>query len=116
VWCWGFVSLTASEETRRLFDELLRRRANRSPHGAELDDQATCCALIAEDPSWISKAYPLPEGLFVNGLGYKGLLMGEPPAAPLQGALSPFTFHANWTVGLENKRALMRQTGTWLLG
>jgi hypothetical protein len=29
--------------------------------------------------------------------------------------LAPFTFHANWTMGLENKRRLMRQTGTWLV-
>ena len=115
VWCWGFVSMTASDETRSLLNELLRRRDNRPPNSTELDDQGTCCALLAEDPSWISKAYPLSEGLFVNGLGYKGLLTSEPPAAPLQGELAPFTFHANWTVGLENKRALMRQTGTWLL-
>lgn len=114
-WCWGFVSMTACDETRSLLNELLRRRDHRPAHAAEFDDQATCCALVAEDPSWMSKVYPLPEGLFINGLGYKGLLKGEPPAAPLQGELSPFTFHANWTVGLENKRALMRQTGTWLL-
>jgi hypothetical protein len=33
----------------------------------------------------------------------------------MHGELNPFTFHANWTTGLNNKRALMAQTGTWLL-
>ena len=52
---------------------------------------------------------------FLNGLSYRGMLKSPEPAAPMFGALMPFTFHANWTMGLNNKRALMVQTGTWLL-
>jgi len=58
----------------------------------------------------------LSEGLFVNGLGYRSLLDRPAAVAPLHGRLEPFVFHANWTIGLENKRELMKQTGTWLLG
>jgi hypothetical protein len=57
----------------------------------------------------------LSEGLFINGLGYRNLLDKPAAVAPLHGRLEPFVFHANWTVGLENKRKLMKQTGTWLL-
>jgi hypothetical protein len=41
----------------------------------------------------------------------------ERPAtiAPILDRLEPFVFHANWTMGLANKRELMVQTGTWLL-
>lgn len=115
VCCWGFVSLTASDDARRLLDELLAVYDNRRPGEATLDEQATCDALFTRDPRWMSVIYPLPEGLFLNGLSYRALLQAPSATAPMHGALSPFTFHANWTTGLENKRALMKQTGTWLL-
>ena len=71
--------------------------------------------MIVNDPGILGNVYLLPEALFVNGIGYRQL-MNEPAAAvPLQGEVEPFVFHANWTVGLANKRQLMAQTGTWLL-
>jgi hypothetical protein len=52
----------------------------------------------------------------LNGLGYRNLVNDPASLATMHGRLEPFVFHANWTVGLANKRALMSQTGTWLLG
>jgi hypothetical protein len=115
VCCWGFASLTASGSVRRLLDELLAEHDSRQPGEAVLDEQAACDALFARDPSWMSQVYPLPESLFLNGLGYRGLAQAPSALVPMHGALAPFIFHANWTTGLENKRALMKQTGTWLL-
>jgi hypothetical protein len=43
----------------------------------------------------------LPEGLFANGIGYRNRERSRSGCA-LQ--LEPFVFHANWTVGLANKR------------
>ncbi len=115
VFCWGLVSVNAGETSQRLFDLMLAEYDNRPPGSAPIDEQITCDELIAQDLGWISHIYPLPEALFLNGLSYKSLLSEPAPAATLQGALAPFTFHANWTKSVENKRALMKQTGTWLL-
>ena len=115
VCCWGFLSIKATEDSRRLLDALLAEHDQRAPGSPPLDEQAACDALVSREPEWISHIYPLPEALFVNGLNYRALLSDVLPAAPLHGALTPFIFHANWTMGVDNKRALMKQTGTWLL-
>lgn len=115
VFCWGLVSAKRSAVTERLFDALLAAHAQRPPDSPTLDEQATCDALIAADHDWLRQIYPLPEGLFLNGLGYRSLIADRAPAATMHGVLAPFTFHANWTIGLENKRSLMCRTGTWLL-
>jgi hypothetical protein len=114
-YCWGFVSLRATDVSRRFLDEVLSEHDNRLSGSAAVDEQLVSDAVVMRDPDWIEQIYPLPEALFLNGLGYKALLSNLSPAAPMHGALAPFTFHANWTTGLENKRALMVQTGTWLL-
>jgi hypothetical protein len=115
VCCWGFVSVKATVASLRFFDELLGEHDSQPSGSMALDEQAASEALVRKEPSWVSQIYPLPEALFLNGLSYKALLSEPSPAAPIGGALAPFTFHANWTTGLEAKRALMTQTGTWLL-
>ncbi|HWE72430.1 MAG TPA: putative nucleotide-diphospho-sugar transferase [Stellaceae bacterium] len=115
VCCWGFVSIKATETSQRFFETLLAEYDNRLPGNTPIDEQAVCDALITQDPVWMSQIYPLPEALFLNGLNYKALLSDPHAAVPMEGALAPFTFHANWTKGLKNKRALMERTGTWLL-
>jgi len=115
VLCWGFTSIKATDVSRRLLDTMLDRHDKGPLESVALDEQVVCNAIVAEDPSWISQIYSLPEALFLNGLNYRGLLAEPAPAAPMHGQLTPFTFHANWTTGLSNKQALMAQTGTWLL-
>ena len=113
--CWGFTSIKATDVSRRLLDTMLDRHDKGPLESVALDEQVVCNAIVAEDPSWISQIYSLPEALFLNGLNYRGLLAEPAPAAPMHGRLTPFTFHANWTTELGNKQALMVQTGTWLL-
>jgi hypothetical protein len=115
VFCWGLFAAKRSFVTERLLDSLLAAHARRPPDHPALDEQATCDALIGANLEWLRQIYPLPEGLFLNGLGYRSLIADSAPAATMHGELAPFTFHANWTIGLENKRNLMRRTGTWLL-
>jgi hypothetical protein len=113
-YCIGFMSLRSTEVSRRLLDELSSKCEYRISESRALNDQQLLRELVSKDPSWVSQIYPLPESLFLNGLGYKTLLATAPPAALMEGLLAPFTFHANWTIGLNNKRALLMQTGTWL--
>jgi hypothetical protein len=81
-----------------------------------VDEQSTLDAMLTREPSLLEHVHLLSEGLFVNGLGYRNLLDQPAAVTPMLGRLEPFVFHANWTVGLANKRKLMAQTGTWLLG
>ena len=113
--CWGFVSLRRSYATRRLLRALLKIHRAHPPALPPVDEQKTCAMWLAERPKWIKKIYLLPETLFLNGMGYRNLTSSPATTAAMEGTLTPFVFHANWTVDLENKRALMRQTGTWLL-
>lgn len=115
VLCWGFLSAKSSGATLGLFDAMLAEYDARPPGQPMLDEQKTLDAMITTNPGLLGHVYLLPEGLFVNGIGYRNLL-GEPAAVtPLHGKIEPFIFHANWTVGLASKRKLMAQTGTWLL-
>ena len=114
--CWGFLSAKSSDFTLRLLDTMLQDYQSRPPGQQLADDQTTFDAMATKNPGLLQHIYPLPEGLFVNGLGYRNLLNEPAAATPLQGKLEPFVFHANWTVGIENKKKLMAQTGTWLPG
>ena len=87
----------------------------RSPGQPMVDEQKTLDAMITTNPGLLGHVYLLPEGLFVNGIGYRTLLSEPTAVTPLLGKIEPFVFHANWTVGLASKRELMAQTGTWPL-
>ncbi len=101
VLCCGFVSVRRCNRAIAFLEILLARRGDR------LDDQTACKVVLAEDPSWLKDVYLLPETLFVNGLGYR-IMQNEciPPVA-MEDELQPFLFHANWTLGLANKRKLL---------
>ena len=116
VLCWGFLSAKSSEPALNLFDGMLADYDSRLPNHPSVDEQNTLDAMITKHPELLRDIHLLSEGLFVNGIGYRNLLTEPGATALLQGKLDPFVFHANWTVGLSNKRELMRQTGTWLLG
>lgn len=115
VLCWGFLSARSSESALKLFDVMLADYDSRAPGHPPADEQKTLDAMITKDPGLLRDIHLLSEGLFVNGIGYRNLLTEPASAARLEGKLEPFVFHANWTVGLANKRELMKQTGTWLL-
>ena len=101
--CCGFVSLRRSDRTSTFLKSLLaRRNANK-----QIDDQTACNSVLIDDPSWLKDIYLLPETLFVNGLGYRIMQKERMPLVAMEDELQPFLFHANWTVGLANKRKLL---------
>jgi hypothetical protein len=115
VLCWGFLAFRRSYGARRFLRALLKIHRAQPADKLPIDEQASCATWLADHPRWFRKIYLLPETLFLNGMGYRNLTGSAATLEIVQGSISPFVFHANWTVGLENKRALMRQTGTWLL-
>lgn len=114
--CWGFASFVKSEKTIAFLDALIEFNATQPGRDVRLDDQAAGQWLIENDPTWLRDIYCLPEALFLNGLGYRNLQNAGESPCPMEGELAPFLFHANWTVGSDNKRKLLASTGTWLVG
>lgn len=114
--CWGFASFTQSKRAIAFLDALLEFHSAQLGSDDVDDDQAAAQHLIEDDITWLRDIYPLPEMLFPNGLGYRNLLNADAGPCRIEGELMPFVFHANWTVGIENKRKLLASTGTWLLG
>jgi len=113
--CCGFASFARSERTVAFLDALIEFNAGQIDGEKLLDDQAACQRLIENDPTWLRDIYCLPEALFPNGLGYRNLQEASERPCTMEGELLPFLFHANWTIGYENKRKLLVSTGTWLL-
>jgi hypothetical protein len=114
--CSGFVSFARSKRAIAFLDALIEFHTGQLGSETRLDDQAVLQRLIENDLTWLHDIYCLPEALFLNGLGYRNLQdTGESPCQ-MEGELLPFLFHANWTVGIDNKRKLLANTGTWFLG
>jgi nucleotide-diphospho-sugar transferase len=113
--CFGFASFARSERAIALLDALIALHSDQIDDDNRLDDQAACQYLIENDVTWLRCIYWLPEVLFLNGLGYRNLQQAGEHPCPMEGELQPFLFHANWTIGTDNKRRLLTSTGTWLL-
>jgi hypothetical protein len=113
--CCGFASFARSERTIAFLDAMIEFHAGQAGSEEPLDDQAVCQQLVEQDPAWLRDIYCLPEALFPNGLGYRNLQNAGEPPAEMEGELLPFVFHANWTIGAQNKRKLLAGAGTWLL-
>jgi hypothetical protein len=114
--CCGFASFVRSEKTIAFLDALIAFDAAQTDSDNRLDDQVACQRLIENDVTWLRDIYCLPEALFLNGLGYRSLQKANKITCPMEAEALPFLFHANWTVGIDNKRKLLGHTGTWLLG
>jgi Nucleotide-diphospho-sugar transferase len=114
--CCGFASFVKSEKAIAFLDALIEFNSAQLDSDNRLDDQVACQQLIEKDLTWLHDIYCLPEALFLNGLGYRNLQNDAAGPCPMEGELLPFLFHANWTVGIDNKRKLLTSTGTWLLG
>lgn len=113
--CWGFASFTQSKRTTAFLDALIEFHSAQLGSDDVDDDQVAAQHLIENDITWLRDICPLPEMLFPNGLGYRNLLNSGASPCRIEGELMPFVFHANWTVGIEDKRKLLTGTGTWLL-
>lgn len=112
--CAGFVSLRRSSRTTTFIDGLIELRDNLSKD-ERIDDQGACQRLIELNSGWLQDIFMLPEALFPNGLGYRSMLDQPAGLPPMESDLSPFLFHANWTVGPQNKYRLLASTGNWLV-
>jgi hypothetical protein len=109
--CLGFYALQAAAETIELLDlNLTLMRA----HRVKPADQDLFRQILIDNPRFLAKLFPLPESAFPSGLLYRSLASQDSPV-PLKAGMQPFIFHANWCVGLENKRRLLAHAGAWFV-
>jgi len=114
--CTGFMSWRKSNFTLRFLEQLERLHAATVEKEATAHDQIVLNRLIAGSPSLTQHIFTLSELLFANGLVARALAGHDATLDRiLAGRIAPMIFHANWTVGLERKRLLLKQTGNWLV-
>lgn len=113
--CTGFFAVRPAPESLDLIDRHIAVFAKRRARDPKLTMQNLFCQLIAEQPGRLASIFPLPEGLFPNGLLHRVVRRGRKAPLEMAGRLDPFIFHSNWTIGLDNKRRLMKHAGTWFV-
>jgi hypothetical protein len=110
--CLGFFALRPDPRCIELIElHMARFMASDQP---ACTTQALFRQLMREQPKHLTHIFPLPEGLFPAGLLYATVQPRPDEAVALAGALLPFIFHGNWTIGQENKRQLLKAAGAWL--
>jgi hypothetical protein len=72
--------------------------------------------LFLDSPERTSFIFPLPEGLFAAGLLFRIMIDVEKVPVRMVDRLNPFIFHANWTIGLQEKMGLLIAANCWWAG
>jgi hypothetical protein len=106
--CLGFYAVSATRETLELMSHLIAGTDPLKQH-----DQEAFNKILVENREYLASIFPLPEGLFPNGVLYRAMDRDKEPPVVMSEQLRPFIFHANCTVGLENKRRLLARVGAW---
>lgn len=110
--CIGFFALSARPECFEMIDLHIARY---DADDLKFTGQALFRSMLVQNPQYLKNIFPLPEGLFPAGLLYQCVGSSEEPPARMENRLQPFIFHANWCVGLENKRRLLTHAGAWFV-
>jgi FkbM family methyltransferase len=114
--CTGFMSFVNNDFSHRLLDSLTNLHSHFVQTNPEYHDQTVINHLIQSSPYLLTNIFSLSELLFANGMSASLLSVSDPELSPIQsGQPSPMIFHANWTVGLQNKKYMLQKTGNWFL-
>jgi hypothetical protein len=108
-YCCGFMSFRNSEFVIGVLKQLvdLHLRAHEPT-----DDQDIFNRLVASSNDLLYRIHGLSELLFANGLNANKTSDNHDI---LIANVRPMIFHANWTIGVENKRLLLQRGGNWLI-
>jgi hypothetical protein len=122
-YCLGFYAVRPAPVCFELIDMHIERYAAGLGRS---DDQVLLNQILEQKPDYLSSLFPLSEALFANGLLHhaveartvrglrKRLIRRTERRLGMVSRIEPFVFHANWTIGLDNKRRLLKRAGLWL--
>jgi predicted O-linked N-acetylglucosamine transferase (SPINDLY family) len=118
--CTGFMSIANTEFSHELLNTLIEVHKDITQVNPavddQVDDQIVFNGFIHAHTHLLKNIFPLSEVLFANGLSAKLMSTLDEQLQQIQtGQPNPLIFHANWTVGLENKKKMLQRTGNWFL-
>jgi hypothetical protein len=114
LFCTGFMSLKRSAFTLSLLEHLIKAQSSALAANPEVHDQKVFNHVVSRNRALVKRIYPLSEAVFPNGLLARLFSTQDAQLSKLATAqVRPAIFHANFTVGLENKRRLLKRTGNW---
>jgi hypothetical protein len=111
MFCLGFCALTDASACLEIIDHFIARYAEDGARPL----QPVFRDMLIENPRFLANIFPLPEGLFPNGLLYRATESSKEPPLAMSGQLQPFIFHSNWARGLEKKRRLLTHSRLWFV-
>jgi len=115
-YCTGFMSFRNSEFTIVLLTELEKINFETLRSEPDANDQVVFNRLIVGSRGMIPRIFNLSELLFANGLSAGAMSSCDDELTKIMvRRIEPMIFHANWTVGIDNKRRLLQRTGNWLI-
>src|SRR5271166_3314146 len=112
MFCLGFFALTDTSACFKLVDHFI---AKYSKDEAWRVLQPVFRDMLVENPKYLADIFPLPEGLFPNGLLRCVVDSDKLPSDGCSQQLEPFIFHGNWVSGLDSKRQFLDDAGVWFV-
>jgi hypothetical protein len=114
--CTGYMSWRNSEFNLRWLTELQAVHKQNLQKNPSIHDQTVFNRLLVQHPDLVRRLYPLSECTFAVGLFAPALALKDPDLLALAShRLDPMIFHANWAIGLAQKKVMLERTGNWLL-
>ena len=114
--CTGFMSFVNTEISHQILDSLIKLHSSVAQTNPEFHDQIIFNNLIYANPDLIKKIFFLSETRFACGLSAKLMSASDEMIESIQtGQPAPIIFHANWTVGLLNKKLMLQRTNNWFI-
>jgi hypothetical protein len=111
--CMGFMAMRAGEATTRILSWFQSQYALDRQANPQAAMQVTMNRIVAEDVEEAKNIFPLPEALFPNGRLYRAVQEPARFETPLVALPEPYIFHANWTIGIQAKQALLSACRLW---
>ena len=114
--CTGFMSFANTAISHQILDSLIELHSSVAQTNPEFHDQIIFNNLIHSNPSLIKNLFFLSETRFACGLSAKLMSISDEMIESIQtGQPDPMIFHANWTVGLLNKKSMLQRTNNWFI-
>jgi hypothetical protein len=119
-YCTGFISIRNSRFALWLLDQVEKCQLDFMKTEPCVHDQMAFNRFMrgatARSANAIQRVFGLSERLFANGAMAEAIVARDSPLSTIVRArIDPMIFHANWTIGTENKRKLLKRTGNWLV-
>jgi len=110
--CTGFVGMKFAEQNITLLDKLHKEQAAAILSSEGQHDQSIFFQHISKSIETYKLVYFLPQSLFPVGYMAPIYRNFDSSSVVMQGQEDPVLYHANWTIGVENKVALMDAFGS----